>query len=250
MLCRGDVLFCVVEFCADKEETLVKKKRLLSFSKRQRRNEAQPLCFSRVQPEGLPPFHILSVPERGILSDEAMGVFAVYRRKLLLPKNIEVPDALKPFLFTPSRYSKERMRHFTEETLGALPKKIRMNAVFIRDKELISAQTLLPHLLKMERVFVLTDSDNRFKELSAEALTRYGAVIYRGRAMPTQNRYDMLIDIDAGVIHTAFGAQSGSVKPRPVSLPKKLDGVLPESCDRDDVAAALFEICGVSLDNE
>ncbi len=242
-------MFCVVDISSDSSQGSSGKKRLLSFSKRQRRQNAVLLNMSRVHQEGLPPFHMLSLPERRVLSDEAMSVYAAYRHKLLFPRDREVPEAVRPLLFTPKRFKRERMSLLAEETLGALPKKARLNAVFVRDNELVCDKALMPHMMKMSRLFILTGSDARFERFSAEALVRYGAVVYRGSSMPTQNRYDMLIDIDGGVINTSFGGQSDALRPKPVSLPGKLESILPMNCDREAIAAAMFEICGVLLDN-
>ncbi len=248
-------MFCIVDFSGETQRSAIREKRAFAFFGVRRKAKTDDVFnLSRIRIEGFPLFYILTLPKEKLLSNKALRVFAAYKQRLIFPPSVDLPEELAKISFNQKRYCLERMRAFTEEMLDSIPKKERIRNVLIRDKSLISANTILKAIPKMERIYTYTEDENAFSSFCESAMDRYGAVILRANELADLRRFDLIVDIDGGVVYyTPKGkcaSETKTLKPPSTDFPQALKEVLPHGADLNGIAAAMYEICGFMLDNK
>ena len=247
-------MFCVVDITKDAAD-LSKPKKRKSARRKERRKETGGENFelSRVKADSYPPFYIFRLPSGMLTSDKALRVFNAYKSRLIFPQRADLPDELASFAVTQERYERERMRDFTEKTLSSFPKKPSIKNALICDKNLVSADAVLLAVPKMEKIYADTDDEEGFSLFCEKAMDSYGAVIMRQSGVCDLRRFDLIVDIDGGALYYTPGQGQGatqSLKPSPPVIPAALKDALPAGADCFAVAAAMYEIYGVMLDND
>lgn len=248
-------MFCVVDITGETARPVLRDKGVFAFIKARRKAKTdEGFNLSRIRIEGFPLFYIFTLPKGKLLSEKALRVFAAYKNRLIFPLSVDLPEELAEISFNQKRYSCERMRVFTEEMLDAIPKKARIGNVLIRDKSFVSANTVLGAIPKMERVYAYTEDENAYSSFCERAMDKYGAVILRANEFTDLRRFDLIVDIDGGVIYytpkSKYGRETKTLKPPLTDIPPALKEALPPEADLNSIAAAMYEICGFMLDNK